>query len=102
MSLQEAKNNDNEQNHIKKIKKGSYLFSFCDAICYSRFIFNRRKRNFFIMSSHLIDSKLSVENFLELSNDFELLKKKLFTEEQYTEFNELPQLTYEEQIKQTL
>ena len=51
------------------------------------------------MSSDLINSKLSVENFLEISNDFEILKKKIFSEEQYREFNEIPQLTLEEQMK---
>jgi len=60
---------------------------------------NKRKRNFFIVSSDLINSKLSVENFLELSNDFELLKRKIFTEEQYKEFDEIPQLTLQEQMK---
>ena len=31
-------------NESRKIKKQSNHFSFCDAICYSRFIMNKRKK----------------------------------------------------------
>ena len=52
------------------------------------------------MISSLIDKKLSLESFLQLSNNFELLKKKILTEDQYREFDELPYLRLDEQLKE--
>ena len=52
------------------------------------------------MISGLINDKLSVEYILELSNSFEILKRTALTEDQYKEFDELPYLTLDEQIKE--
>lgn len=50
--------------------------------------------------SILIDNKLSVEYILELSNNFELLKRKVLTEEEYEQFDKLPYFKLEEQMRE--
>lgn len=50
------------------------------------------------MTKKLINHKLSIENFLVISNDFEILKRKIFNEEEYKEYEELPNLTLKEQM----
>ena len=105
--IEERKNDNNHKIEIKKsriwkreISRPCQHFSFWDSICLNSFIINRRKRDFVKIISDLVNKKLSLESFLELSNNFELLKRKILTEDQYTEFNELPNLTLDEQIKE--
>ena len=105
--IEERKNDNNHKIEIKKsrirkreISRPCQHFSFWDSICINSFIINRRKRNFVKMISNLINNKLSVEYILELSNNFELLKRKILTGDQYREFDEIPHLTLDEQIKE--
>jgi hypothetical protein len=104
----EVNNNDNNDRvEIKKSRiwkrensRPCQHFSFWDSICLNCFIINRRKRNFINMISDLINQKLSVEYILELSNNFELLKRKTLTKDQCREFDEKPHLNLDEQIRE--
>ena len=42
---------------------------------------------------------MSVEYLLKLSNNFDILKKKTLDNEQYENFENIPQLTLEQQMK---
>ena len=48
----------------------------------------------------MIDNKVSVEYFLEFTNNFEILKKITLDENERENFNNLPFLTLEEQLNQ--
>ena len=61
---------------------------------------NKQKRNFVSLISKVVDNKLSVEYILELSNNFQLLKKSVLNQEQYDKFDYLPNLYFEEQLKE--
>lgn len=61
---------------------------------------NLKKRSFISLASKVIDNKLSIGYFLELSTNFEILKKKLLDQEEFQNFNKLPFLSLEEQLKE--
>ena len=62
-------------------------FSFWNSFCINYIIFNKQKRNFVSLISKVVDNKLSVEYILELSNNFQLLKKSVLNQEQYYKFD---------------
>ena len=85
---------------IKKLISPHKYFSFWDTVCFTRFIYNQKKRNFITIISQVIDNKLSVEYLLKLSNKFETLKKITLDNEQHENFENLSQMTLEEQMKE--
>ena len=85
---------------MRKISKPLQFFSFCDTFCHKRLILNSKKRNFVRLISKIIDDKLSVEYILELSNNFEMLKKIVLDEEQYENFGNLPPFTLKKQMEE--
>ena len=58
------------------------------------------KRRFVRFANELVDNKLSLEYYLEISNNLEFLKRLTLNEEQYEEFDKIPHLKFEEQLKQ--
>ena len=74
-------------------------FTFWDTIFTNAFICNKKKKNFVQKVNKIISMKLSVENILGISTDFELLKRKIFTNEEYVEFDQLEYLSLDEQMK---
>lgn len=78
---------------VKSERQRSFqLFNFCDAFCINRFIYNKKKRNFFAKASKLFSYKLSIESILKLNNEFEIVKKKILTADQFEMLNEPPSL----------
>ena len=75
-------------------------FTFWNSFCMNYYVFNKPKRNFVSLISKVVDNKLSVEYILELSNNFQLLKKSVLNQEQYYKFDYLPNLSFEEQLKE--
>lgn len=58
------------------------------------------KRDFISVISEVIENKLSVEYFLELTNNFRNLKILLLDENQLEKFNALPYLNLEKQLEE--
>ena len=104
-SLENRRRNNNlfkiqmKPRKIDLYNKPGKNFTFLDTFFINMFICNKRKRNFVQKVNRVISLKLSVENILGFFTDFELLKRKIFTNEEYVEFNELEYLTLEEQMK---
>lgn len=84
----------------RKENKSIKYFSFLNTICCEFCIINPRRRKFVSLVNQLIDKKLSIENILDVSNDLEILKNINLNEEQLYGFNDLPHLTFKEQLKQ--
>ena len=106
-SLEKIENEDNTQLNgnktriqMRKISKPFQFFSFWDSFCFSCCILNSKKRHFVRLISKIIDEKLSVEYILELSNNFEMLKKIVLDEEQYENFGNLPPFTLTKQMEE--
>ena len=101
------RNNDDVRKIIstsntKKRKENNSIkyFSFWNTICFKFCIINRMKRRFVRFANELVDNKLSLEYYLEISNNLEFLKRLTLNEEQYEEFDKIPHLKFEEQLKQ--
>ena len=80
-------------------KNKTKIFSFWNSFCFSSFICNKYKRNFVRIISQVIDKKLSVDHLLKISNNLEMLKEFTLNEEDLKTFNELPPLTFDEQMR---
>jgi hypothetical protein len=98
----------NDQN-IKKVStrflnrretNSSNHFNFFNTICFNKCICNKQKRDFVSKVSKIIDCKVSIEYFLELTNNFEILKRFTLNEKQYEEFNNYPYFNIEEQLNE--
>ena len=83
----------------KTIKRKIKKFSFWNSICFSHFICDKNKRNFIKLISPVIYKKLSIEYFLKISNNFEMLKEFVLNEDEIKNFNELPPMNLDKQIK---
>lgn len=61
---------------------------------------NPLKKGFIDLASEVIDNKLSVEYFLESSNNLELLKKFTLNQEQCENFNRMSLVPLKEQLNE--
>ena len=93
-------NRNRSKYNLRKSTSLNKNFSFWNTICFTVCIPNTKKRNFINLIAKLIDNKLSIEYFLEFTNNFEILKKLTLKEEEYENFDKLPNLNLDEQLKE--
>jgi len=87
-------------NQSRKENNSIKYFSFWDTICVRSCIYNSLKRKFIKIATELIDNKLSVEYFLQVSNNVELLKKLTLNDEQNEKFDNMVYLPLKEQLNE--
>ena len=99
--------NKNKENHDKlekitsrKENKSIKYFTFLNTICFQFCIINPLKKKFLNIETKLVNKKISIENFLEVSNDLEILKKLTFSEEQFDLFSNYQHLSFKEQLNE--
>jgi hypothetical protein len=74
-------------------------FSFWNTLCFRFCIKNKMKKNFINFANLLINKKLSIEYYLEMSNQIEIIKKLTLDEEEYKEFDNYQHLEFKEQTE---
>ena len=87
-------------NQLRKENNSIKYFSFWDTICLRSCIYNPLKRKFIKFATELIDNKLSVEYFLQVSNNVEILKKLTLNDEQNEIFDDMRHLPLKEQLNE--
>ena len=88
------------KNQSRKENNSIKYFSFWNTICFRSCICNSLKRKFIKIATELIDNKLSVEYFLQVSNNVEILKKLTLNDEQNEIFDDMRHLPLKEQLNE--
>jgi hypothetical protein len=93
-------NNITKRINSRKMFKSIKYYSFLDTFCFKKCICNPLKRRFIDIVSKLINQKLSIEYYLESSNNIDILRKIMLNEEQDEKFLNYPHFTLKEQLKE--
>ena len=94
-----VKNSKQEINKNLQVENPGFGFNFFNKLCI-RALLPKKKRSFLNISKEIIDSKLSMENILEMTIKLQIINNYLFNQGQNNPLEKLPEFNLEDHLNE--